>query len=141
VVSRFASVAGAGGTLVATVANLGCCGLGLFGPATSLAGLAGILAPFTTRWGYEALYVSLAAALIGLGASAWRWRRAHALLPALAGTGALLLAFHESWSVEFFRLLVAGGSVALAAGVIVDVRLGRRACRRSVAGARVTCAT
>lgn len=87
------------------------------------------------------MYVSLAATLIGLGLNAWRLRRAHALLAALAGTGALLLAFHESWSVQFFALLVAGGSVALAAAVIMDVRLGRRACRRSVAGAKVTCAT
>lgn len=139
--SRFASAVGTGGTLVATVANLGCCGLGLFGPATWLAGLAGVLAPFTTRWGYEALYISLTVALIGLGASAWRVRRAHALLLALAGTGGLLLAFHESWSVELFRLLVAGGSAALAAAVVVDIQLRRRACRRSVAGAAVPCAT
>jgi hypothetical protein len=140
VVSRLASVAGAAGALAATVANLGCCGVGLLGPAAALAGLAGVLAPVAGRWGYEAMYVSLAVTLIALGASAWRLRRAYALLPALGGTVALLLAFHEAWSVGLFGLLVAGGSVALAAAVIVDVLFARRARRGALAGAKGTCA-
>lgn len=139
--SRFASVAGAGGTLVATVANLGCCGLGLLGPVATLAGLAGILGPVAARWGYEAMYVSLAVTLIALGASAWHLRRAYTLLPALGGTVALLLAFHEAWSVELFALLVLGGSTALAAAVITDFLLRRRACRRGLRVREPTCAT
>jgi len=140
-VSRLASVAGAAGSLVTTVANLGCCGVALLGPAATLAGLAGILAPVAVRWGYEALYVSLAVTLIALGINAWRLHNAYPLVSAVSGSVALLLAFHEAWSVETFALLVVGGSVALVGAAITDFLLQRSVNRRRLAVKNLTCAT
>lgn len=131
-VSRIVGAAGAAGTLVTTVANLGCCGVALLGPVAGLAGLASILTPLAARWGYEALYVSLGVTLIALGINGWRVRNAYPLMSAVAGGVALLLAFHEAWSVEAFEVLVVGGSTALAGGAITDFLLRRRAgCQRS----------
>lgn len=140
-VSRLASIAGAAATLVTTVANLGCCGVALLGPAATLAGLAGILGPLAARWGYEALYVSLGVTLIALGTNGWRLRNPYPVMSTLAGSAALLLAFHEAWSVEAFALLVVGGGAALAGGAVTGVLLGRRADRQHPAVKSVTCAT
>jgi hypothetical protein len=136
-----ASVAAAGGSLLATVANLGCCGVALIGPAAALGGLAGLLAPIAARWGYEALYASLAVALVALGVNAWRRRRAYPLAIAAAGSAALLLAFHEAWEVEAFAALVVGGSLALVGGAVADLLLERGASRRRLPVRDLTCAT
>ncbi len=140
------SVAAAAGSLVATVANLGCCGVALMGPAAALGGLTGLLAPVAARWGYEALYASLAVTLGALGVSAWRRGRASPLAIAAAGSGALLLAFHEAWDVETFAVLVAGGSLALVGGAVADLLLQRGASQRGASRRRrpardLTCAT
>jgi hypothetical protein len=140
-VSRLATVAGAAGTVFTTLANLGCCGVALLGPAATLAGLAGVLAPPAARWGYEALYLSVAVTLVALGISGWRLGNAYPLVSAVAGSVALLLAFHEAWSVETFALLVVGGSVALVGAAITDVLLQRSVNRRRLAVKNLTCAT
>lgn len=129
---RLAGVAAAVGSLLATVANLGCCGVALMGPAAALGGLAGLLAPIAARWGYEALYASLAVTLVALGVNAWRRRRVCPLAIAAAGSAALLLAFHEAWEVETFAGLVVGGSLALVGGAVADLLLQRSASRRRV---------
>ena len=138
---RLASVAAAVGSLVATVANLGCCGVALMGPAAALGGLAGLLAPIAARWGYEALYASLAVTLVALGVNAWRRGRAYPLVIAAAGSAALLLAFHEAWDVETFAVLVVGGSLALVGGGVADLLPQRSAGGRRLPARDLTCAT
>lgn len=140
-VSRLAGVAGALGSQVAAVANLGCCGVALVSPAAALGGLAGLLAPVAARWGYEALYASLAVTLVALGVNARRRGRAYPLVIAAAGSAALLLAFHEAWDVEAFAVLVVGGSLALVGGAVADLLSERSAGGRRFPARDLTCAT
>jgi hypothetical protein len=140
-VRRLATVAAAVGSLLATVANLGCCGAALMGPPAALGGLAGLLAPVAARWGYEALYASLAVTLVALGVNAWRRGGVVPLAIAAAGSAALLLAFHEAWDVETFAVLVAGGSLALVGGAVADLLLQRGASRQRLPARDLTCAT
>jgi hypothetical protein len=102
VVSRASSTLGVADALGATLANLGCCGAGLLGPAAGLAALSGLLHAAVGAWGYETMYASLALAAAGLATSAWRRRSVGALLSALVGVAGLLLASHESWDVTLF---------------------------------------
>jgi hypothetical protein len=146
VVRRLTSVAAAAGSLVATVANLGCCGVALVGPSPALGGLAALLAPIAAPWGYEALYASLAVTLVPLGIDAWRRGPAFPLAIAAAGSAALLLAFHEAWTAQAFAGLVVGGSLALASGVAANLLLQRGASQRGTSRRRLsardlTCAT
>lgn len=140
-VSRLASVVGAAGTLVATLANLGCCGVALLSPSAALAGIASILAPLAMRWGYEVLYISLGVTVMALGISGCRLRTAYPVIAAVAGSVALLLAFHEVWNVDVFALLVLGGSAALAGGAITDLLLRRRVSRQCLVMKELECGT
>jgi hypothetical protein len=83
---------------------------------------------FPTSWAYEVLYASLGLTLIALAANARRHRRGSALVAGLVGAMTLLLALHEAWDVQLFRLLVWTGAVALVAAVAFDMR-GLRGCR------------
>jgi len=127
-VSRASSALGAAGTLGATLANLGCCGAGLLGPAAGLAALSGLVPAAVGAWGHETMYTSLALVVAGLATSAWRRRWVGALIVALVGAG-LLLARHESWDVTVFNALVLGGTASLGAAVAWDLALGRRGPR------------
>ena len=125
-VTRIASALGAVGTLVSTVANLGCCGLGISGAPRFLAPVASALTPLGAAWGYEALYGSLAVLLAALAARAWISRHPAPLILGLAGAAALLMAFHEAWDVRTFAVLVGSGGAALSVAAVWGIR--SRAC-------------
>lgn len=138
--SRASSALGAAGTLGARLANLGCFGAGLLGPAAGLAALSGLVPAAVGAWGYETMYASLALVVAGLATSGWRRRWVGALIVALVGVAGLLLAFHESWGVTVFNALVLGGTASLGTAVAWDFVVGPpRAARRGTE--RLTCAT
>lgn len=127
--SRASSALGGAGALGATLANLGCCGIGLLGPTAGLAALSGLLSAAVGAWGYETMYASFALVVAGLATHARRRRSVGALLLAVVGVAGLLLAFHESWDVTVFNALVLGGAASLGAAVAWDLVLGPRGPR------------
>lgn len=130
-VTRLVSLSSAVGTLAAAAANLGCCGLGVFGPAGAAGAASGAATLVPATWGYPTLYGSLALTLAGLGMHARRHRPSSPSALGFAGALLLLLAFHEAWDVAVFATLVVGGSAMLVAAAAFDVSLPKRACRRS----------
>lgn len=129
---RLLTALGAGSSMLATLSALGCCGLGILGPAGALVAAVPVAAMIPASWAYESLYVSLGLAGATLALNARRHRRWLPLTLGLAGGSALLIALHEAWDVEVFRLLVLVGSASLLAGVISDV--GATRCGRSRLG-------
>lgn len=141
-VSRLAGSLGAlgtAGTCASTLAALGCCGPAVLGPAAALLTTGVAWLPNAAQ--YEVLYASLALMLVGLVVNARRHRRRHPLSLGAVGAVALVLAFHEAWDLEVFRVLIWGGSAALIIAAIADLWSKRRACGRGDREARTGCAT
>lgn len=127
--SRALGMTGVAGSVVGTVANLGCCGAGLVVPASFIAPATALAA--VGRWGDPILYASLAATLLALTWGVRRHRRWLPTLAALGGASLLLAAFHDAWDVPVFAALVWAGVAGLLVAVAADVRARRRGCVRA----------
>lgn len=121
---------GVAGTVVTTLANVGCCGAG-FAPLVAGLSATGLLALFPLEWGMPLLYGALALTLLGAALGSWRHRRPYPLLVTLVGVGAILVPFHEALDVEVFTALLQTGFALLLLGAGLEAWFERRARRCS----------
>lgn len=120
---------GVAGTVVATLANVGCCGAA-FAPLVTGLSAVGLLALIPLEWGMPLLYGALALTLISAALGLRRHLRPYPLLVTLAGVGAILVPFHEALDVEVFTALIWTGLALLLLGAGLETWLGRRVGRR-----------
>jgi len=116
---------GVAGTVVTTLASVGCCGAA-FAPLVTALSAVSILALIPPDWGMPLLYGALALALTGSALGFGRHRRPYPLLVTLAGVGAILIPFHEALDIEVFTALLWTGLALLLLGVGLDTWLLRR---------------
>lgn len=116
---------GIAGTVMAVLANVGCCGAG-FTPLVTALSAVGLLALVPPEWGMPLLYGALALTVTSTALGLRRHRRLYPLLATLAGAGAILLPFHEALDVEVFTALLWTGFALLLLGVGLETWLLRR---------------
>ncbi len=123
--------AGVIGTVMAVLANVGCCGAG-FAPLVAGLSATGLLALIPLAWGMPLLYGVLALTVVSTALGLRRHRRPYPLLATLAGAGAILLPFHEALDVNVFTGLLWTGFALLALGAALETWLDLRAGRCSL---------